>query len=217
MIPGNLMHSFAALVLTLALGLAGGSAVAGGAVARTDASDPIGTAADVPRTAPPEPERAAPRVSRDAPRPPLNGSASGRKDRAERADDEAPLARRPHGQLTVPVKPGAFRVSQPFHRWHGGIDLAAPTGTPVLAVAPGRVTKVRTWLHSYGHHVVIRHAGGRSLAAHLSSIRVRKGQRVRPGQVIGRVGSTGNSTGPHLHFVLTKRGRTVDPAGYIWG
>lgn len=132
------------------------------------------------------------------------------------AEAAARLKLRPQGQLVVPVKPGAFRVSQPFHGGHAGIDLAAPTGTPVRSVAHGRVLKVRKWRHSYGKHVVIKHPGGRSLSAHLSGIRVRKGQRVRPGQMIGRVGSTGNSTGPHLHFVLKKRGRTVNPAGYIW-
>lgn len=181
---------------------------------RTAAPDTAPTGGPDARTGAPDAGRTAPRVARDGERPPLPGAASQARNEAK---SDAPLRRRPHGQLTVPVKRGTFRVSQPFHRWHGGIDLAAATGTPVLAVAQGRVVKVRTWLHSYGHHVVVRHAGGRSMSAHLSSIRVREGQRVRPGQVIGRVGSTGNSTGPHLHFVLTKRGRTVDPAGYIWG
>lgn len=133
------------------------------------------------------------------------------------AEALARLKQRPTGQLAVPVKPGTFRVSQGFHGGHGGIDLAAPKGTPVRAVAHGRVVKVRKWRHSYGKHVVVRHPGGRTLSAHLNGIRVRKGQRVSPGQVLGRVGSTGNSTGHHLHFVLKKRGRTVNPAGYIWG
>ncbi len=132
------------------------------------------------------------------------------------AEAAARLKQRPHGQLAVPVKPGTFRVSQRFHHGHRALDFAARKGTPVRSVAYGRVVKVRKWRTSYGKHVVVRHPGGRTLSAHMSGIRVRKGQRVRPGQVLGRVGSTGNSTGPHLHFVLKKRGRTVNPAGYIW-
>jgi murein DD-endopeptidase MepM/ murein hydrolase activator NlpD len=141
---------------------------------------------------------------------------AGQLTTAPPADAAALLKQRAHGQLNAPVKPGTFRVSQRFHGGHDGIDLAAPTGTPVRAVARGRVVKVRKWRHSYGKHVVLKHRGGRSLSAHLSGIQVRKGQRIDRGQVIGRVGSTGNSTGPHLHFVLKSRGRTVDPARFFW-
>ncbi len=117
-------------------------------------------------------------------------------------------------QMRAPV--GNFRISQAFHGRHAGIDFAAPHGTLVRAVSHGRVVKVRKWRHSYGKHVVIRHARGSSLSAHLSTIRVREGQRVRRGQVIGRVGSTGKSTGPHLHFEFWRGGRAVNPIGYFW-
>ena len=116
----------------------------------------------------------------------------------------------------APVKPGKFRITQRFHAGHNGIDLAAPAGTPIRANANGRVIKVRKWAYSYGKHVVIQHRGRQTLSAHMSRIHVREGQRVRGGQMIGRVGSTGNSTGPHLHFVVEKGGRAVNPAPYIW-
>jgi len=132
------------------------------------------------------------------------------------ADAAALLKQRAHGQLHSPIKPGKFRVSQHFHGGHGGIDLAAPTRTPVGATAAGRVVKVRKWRNSYGKHVVIKHAGGQTLSAHLSSVRVRQGQKVHRGQKIGAVGSTGNSTGPHLHFELKKGGRAVNPAPWLW-
>lgn len=132
------------------------------------------------------------------------------------ADAVALLKQRAHGQVKPPIKPGKFRISQAYHRGHGGVDFAARRGTPIRSVDSGRVVRVRKWRTSYGKHVVIKHRGGKTLSAHMSGIRVRQGQRVRRGQVIGRVGSTGNSTGPHLHFVLRKRGRAVNPAPYIW-
>ena len=135
---------------------------------------------------------------------------------AGQASAVALLKQRANGQLNAPVKPGHFRISQSFHGGHGGIDFAAATGTPVRAVAAGRVVKVRKWRYSYGKHVVIKHRGGRTLSAHLSAIRIHQGQRLSRGQIIGHVGSTGKSTGPHLHFELKKRGRHVNPAPYIW-
>lgn len=132
------------------------------------------------------------------------------------AQAAALLKQRAHGQLKTPIKAGKFRISQGYHGRHDGIDFAANSGTAIRSVAQGRVVKVRKWRTSYGKHVVIKHAGGRTLSAHMRSIRVRKGQKVRRGQVIGRVGSTGNSSGPHLHFVLSKRGRSVNPTPWIW-
>jgi murein DD-endopeptidase MepM/ murein hydrolase activator NlpD len=135
---------------------------------------------------------------------------------APRADAVALLKQRAHGQLNAPIKLGKFRISQPYHGGHDGLDFAAASGTPVRSVAHGRVVKVRKWRTSYGKHVVIRHRGGKTLSAHLRSVRVHRGQKVRRGQVIGRVGSTGNSSGPHLHFVLRKHGRSVNPKPWIW-
>lgn len=101
-------------------------------------------------------------------------------------------------------------------RFHSGEDLAAPQGTPVLATRDGRVA-VSDFLGGYGLTVILRHDDGKleSRYAHLSQIFVRPGEMVKQGEVIGLVGSTGNSTGPHLHFEmrqLTAQGWTVvDP------
>jgi len=90
----------------------------------------------------------------------------------------------------------------PWARWAGDINVpgSSDRGNPVRAMGGGRVRVVHRWSHSYGHHVRIKN----KLYAHLSRIHVRRGQLVRPGQVIGRVGSTGRSSGPHLHFEIRR-------------
>lgn len=102
----------------------------------------------------------------------------------------------------------------PGHHW--GIDIASPAGTPVLATMPGAVAYAGPY-GSYGLVVYVVHRNGwSSLYGHLSSALVRPGQRVACAQIIGRVGSTGLSTGPHLHFELRYRGYPVDPLPYLW-
>jgi len=104
-----------------------------------------------------------------------------------------------------------------LHRYrpHHGTDFGARRGTPLLAVNDGRVS-FAGWMGGYGRVVKIRHAGGyESLYAHQSRIRVKRGQKVKKGQIIGYVGSSGRSTGPHLHFGLKKNGRWVDPMKYL--
>lgn len=99
------------------------------------------------------------------------------------------------------------------HRAHFGVDYGAPTGTPVKAVGDGVVT-LRGWVGGYGNQVVLRHAAGlESMYSHLSGFGrgIAKGSRVRQGQVIAFVGSTGNSTGPHLDFRLKQNGTFVNP------
>jgi murein DD-endopeptidase MepM/ murein hydrolase activator NlpD len=94
---------------------------------------------------------------------------------------------------------------------HNGVDYGASTGTKTWAVARGRV-KYAAWAGASGKLVIISHINGyETIYAHLSRILVRKGQRVAQRQVIGRVGTTGRSTGPHLHFGMKKNGRYVDP------
>lgn len=98
-------------------------------------------------------------------------------------------------------------------RDHLGVDYAAPTGTPVRAVGEGVVIK-RGWAGGYGNQIIIRHTAGlESLYAHLSGYArgLKQGQRVRQGQVIGFVGSTGLSTGPHLDFRLRQNGTFINP------
>lgn len=95
--------------------------------------------------------------------------------------------------------------------FHGGIDYAAPTGTPVRSVADGTVT-LATYSGANGKIIKIRHTGGyESYYLHLSKILVNKGQRVSQSTVIGKVGSTGRSTGPHLDFRLKRNGRYLNP------
>jgi len=98
-----------------------------------------------------------------------------------------------------------------IYRPHHGTDFAGRSGTPLLAVNVGRVI-FAGWMGGYGKVVKIRHTDGyMSLYAHQSSIRVHVGDSVKKGQIIGYVGSTGQSTGPHLHFGLMKNGRWIDP------
>lgn len=99
------------------------------------------------------------------------------------------------------------------NRPHLGVDYGAPTGTPVKAVGEGTVV-VRGWVGGYGNQVALRHAAGlESMYSHLSGFAsgLRKGSKVRQGQVIAYVGSTGQSTGPHLDFRLKQGGKFIDP------
>jgi len=99
----------------------------------------------------------------------------------------------------------------PSGHWHSGIDLAAPSGRPVRATLPGRVMVVHS-AGGYGLHVVIDHGAGlSSLYGHLSEVLVPDGALVEAGASIGAVGSTGNSTGPHLHFEIRRDGIAEDP------
>jgi len=96
-------------------------------------------------------------------------------------------------------------------RWHAGVDLAAPTGSPVAAAYAGRVTKA-AWQGGYGLLVVVDHGNGlQTRYAHLSRLSVAPGQQVRQGELVGLVGSTGHSTGPHLHYELRRNGQPVNP------
>jgi len=96
-------------------------------------------------------------------------------------------------------------------RPHLAVDYGAPTGTPVQAVAKGTVT-FAGWDSGYGNLVQIKHSGGLTTGyAHLSKIDVRPGSTVAQGDLIGRVGQTGLATGPHLHYMMTKGGRPIDP------
>jgi murein DD-endopeptidase MepM/ murein hydrolase activator NlpD len=100
-------------------------------------------------------------------------------------------------------------------RLHEGIDIAAASGTPIRAAAEGTVIHAG-WLGGYGNLVVVDHGNGLATAyAHASAILVAVGQRVAQGETIALVGSTGNSSGPHLHFEVRVNGVAVDPLGYL--
>lgn len=125
--------------------------------------------------------------------------------------------------------PQSFTITSPFGyrqdpftgemSYHGGTDIAAPQGTPILAAADGTVTVANgtdPWGGSYGYHVKLDHGGGmETLYAHCLAIAVTAGQQVQQGEVIGYVGSTGNSTGKHLHFEVREKGQKINPTNYF--
>ncbi len=115
------------------------------------------------------------------------------------------------GTITSPFgwRSNPFGGSPEFHQ---GLDIAAPSGTTVTAAAGGTVIMAQ-WYGGYGNYILIDHGGGYSTGyGHLSAIYVSSGQSVSRGQAIGAVGSTGQSTGPHLHFEVRIAGKPVDPA-----
>ncbi|MYZ40978.1 MULTISPECIES: transglycosylase family protein [unclassified Streptomyces] len=124
--------------------------------------------------------------------------------------------------VTAPVSASTGTQYRQAGSWasgyHTGVDFPVPTGTSVKAVAAGHVVSAG-WAGSYGYQIVIRHEDGKySQYAHLSALNVREGQQVGGGQRIARSGSTGNSTGPHLHFEMRTGpdyGTDIDPLAYL--
>ena len=117
------------------------------------------------------------------------------------------------------VASGYGRRIDPYYKklkFHYGVDFSAPKGTPIYATGNGTVAKVEKSKRGFGNHVVINHGFGyESLYAHMSKYTVRKGQKVKRGDIIGYVGSTGKSTAPHLHYEVHKDGRKINPAYYF--
>lgn len=118
------------------------------------------------------------------------------------------------GTLTSPFGLRASGLRLGIHR---GVDIAVNTGTPIRAMAPGTVVFAST-MSGYGNVVILDHGRGtRSLYGHLSEIRVQRGQRLTERAVIGLAGSSGNATGPHLHFEILRRGGAEDPVALLGG
>ncbi|MEV7085228.1 transglycosylase family protein [Streptomyces sp. NPDC093085] len=157
------------------------------------------------------------------PQPERTQQAKPKPEEKRQATAEAPAPAKPKtGGLTAPVNAS---TGTPYHQsgswasgYHTGVDFPVPTGTSVKAVAAGQVVSAG-WGGAYGYQVVIRHADGKySQYAHLSALTVREGQSVSGGQRIARSGSTGNSTGPHLHFEMRTGpgyGSDIDPLAYL--
>jgi murein DD-endopeptidase MepM/ murein hydrolase activator NlpD len=99
---------------------------------------------------------------------------------------------------------------------HNGVDIRAPFNAWVSAPASGKVS-LAGWNGGYGKCVIIDHGNGyKTLCGHLNTVLVKQGQHVRQGQMIGRVGSTGRTTGPHLHFTIYLKNKVQDPLKYLW-
>lgn len=111
-----------------------------------------------------------------------------------------------------------YRID-PFYRtkkFHSGLDFSAPRGTEVYATADGKIEDLQTDLWGYGKHIIINHGYGyKTLYGHLSKFEVKKGQMVTRGQLIGRVGNTGKSTGPHMHYEVHINGNVVNPTYFF--
>jgi murein DD-endopeptidase MepM/ murein hydrolase activator NlpD len=102
-------------------------------------------------------------------------------------------------------------------RFHQGLDFTAPSGTPIYATADGTVTAAGFSTDGYGNKVVINHGYGyQTLYGHMVRVKARVGQSVKRGEVIGYIGSTGKSTGPHCHYEVIKKGIKVDPVYYFY-
>lgn len=124
------------------------------------------------------------------------------------------------------LKPVFGRISSKFgyrihpvlgiKKFHSGLDISAPYGSPVKSSMSGIVEKTGYDENGYGYFIVIKHGNStKTLYGHLSQILVKEGQRVNRGQTIGKVGDTGMTTGPHLHFEVIKNGTKVNPKKYI--
>lgn len=123
----------------------------------------------------------------------------------------------PHGSYTISKRGFGFRMHpiKKVRKFHSGQDFGAATGTPVGASADG-VASVRWDPDGYGKYIILTHSNGLStLYAHLSAVHITKGSQVKKGDVIGLVGSTGGSTGPHLHFEIRKNGQYLDPMKFL--
>jgi murein DD-endopeptidase MepM/ murein hydrolase activator NlpD len=138
--------------------------------------------------------------------------------RLQASAPSAPPAQSSGGPMVWPVSgpiTSPFCERRSYEACHPGIDIAVPTGTPIHAAASGRVA-IAGWVGGYGNYTCIQHSASLSSCyGHQSSIQVSVGQSVSQGQVIGLSGSTGNSTGPHLHFEVRINGSVVNPMNYL--
>jgi len=151
------------------------------------------------------------RILKDLIKPKAGGQAGGAFD----SDKKAPSSASPvkGGKMNWPTS--GYRTTQ-YYTWrHHAVDIADKVGTPLYAAEAGIIEEIG-WGRGYGNQIVINHGGGRKTRyAHLSKFYVKKGERVGKGQTIGGMGSTGWSTGPHLHFEVIINGAKYNPLNYI--
>ncbi|MEW2135463.1 transglycosylase family protein [Streptomyces sp. NPDC005409] len=192
----------------------------------TPAEPPAQNPEKPPRTAEPV-KPVEPAAEKPAAEPAKKPAEKPAEKKAEpKAEKPASVQEKPQaGGFHAPVDAAlgtAYRVSGSSWSsgYHTGVDFPVATGTTVKSVGPGQVVSAG-WAGAYGYQVVIRHTDGRySQYAHLSALGVKAGQQVSGGQRIGRSGSTGNTTGPHLHFEMRTGpgyGSDIDPLKYLRG
>jgi len=127
-----------------------------------------------------------------------------------------PIETKTEHSIRLPVE--SFVITQGYHLFHPGIDLAAAKGTPVYPIMDGVVIKVAHDRFAFGNHVIVQHGGGRqSLYAHLSKIEVQVEEQVSKDSILGLVGSTGWSTGPHLHLQIWQDNGWTNPRAFFEG
>ena len=129
-----------------------------------------------------------------------------------------PPSNNPLGKDYEITSPFGMRMHPVFKekKMHLGVDFRAPVGTPVYATSDGIIEKVKIQSSGYGKHILIKHDDSfKSMYAQLSEIKVTLGQKVKKGDLIGLVGSSGTSTAPHLHYEVIKDGKKVDPEEYF--
>lgn len=118
--------------------------------------------------------------------------------------------------IRLPVE--SFAITQGYHLFHPGIDLAAAKGSPVCPIMSGIIEKVGHGRFAYGNHVIVDHGSGlKSLYAHLAKIQVKEGEKIDKNSIVGLIGSTGRSTGPHLHFQVWQDGKLTNPRAFFEG
>jgi murein DD-endopeptidase MepM/ murein hydrolase activator NlpD len=136
----------------------------------------------------------------------------GRADESTFSALRAPVPQAPIGLAAPSAVPLGDGFGPRGRRFHSGVDYPAPSGAPVVAAASGRVTHAGRAAGGWGTLVVIDHGQGvRTWYAHLSRVRVRVGQQVSVGALVGLVGASGRASGPHLHFEVRLRGAALDP------
>ena len=120
-------------------------------------------------------------------------------------------------ELKRPISGYGYRIDPIYHtrRMHSGMDFTADKGTEVYATGDGVVVEIQNKRWGYGKCIIIDHGYGyKTLYAHLSAFKVKNGQKIKRGELIGLIGSTGKSTGPHLHYEVIKNGEKVNPIGF---